>query len=369
MTSSPPLMLATTLVALLLLPPSTALGGEPEPPPPLDLEALVVEALQAHPAVQAAESRAAAAAEVPSRVASPPDPWLSFMASNVRVDAPGLDTSPMTGLVLGVNQGLPFPGLLLRRKELAGAVEQLAMARVASTETMVALRVRDRYWALHFAERALAITEESGAVLDSLADVVTARFSVGQGAQQDALQVQVAEGRLRSMLEARREGLRTARRDLAAAVGREPSAPMGVTDAPPAPPTRDPDGTLQAFGTANPELGVARQEVARTDAAIREARSALAPTLGAGFQWRFRGVVPGDASNGADMVSAGLQISLPVWAATKQTAAVRERRAQNAAATAAEEDLRLALETELQLLVEAHAGVEQGLELGLESEP
>jgi len=354
--------LATALWMLTML--STAQAQEPPTAPePLNLDALVAEAVAGHPIVEVATSRAAAAAEVPSRVASPPDPWLSFGASNLRFDAPGLETSPMSGLVVGLNQGLPFPGRLIKRRELAEAGEELALARVLTTETMVALRVREQYWALFLAERTLAITEESGDVLNGLANAITARFSVGQGAQQDALQVQVAEARIRSVLAARREGLRTARRSLARAVGRPSGDALGETVPPPEFAPRDSAQTLRAFVAANPDLAAARREVTMAEAAVAEARSALAPDLGAGFSWRIRGVVPGDASAGADMFSAGLSVSLPVWAGSKQTAAIRERRAQRAAASAAEADLLLALETELTSLLDARERFDEELRI------
>ena len=339
-----------------------------EPPGGVDsvVEALVEEALGSHPVLAAARSRAEAASEVPSRVSSPPDPWLSFGASNLRVDAPGLDTSPMSGLVLGLNQGLPFPGRLARRRDLAAAGEELAMARVLSTETQVALRVRERYWGLYLAERSLAITEESAAVLDGLANAVTARFSVGEGAQQDALQVQVAEARVRSMLQARQEGVRTARRALARAVGRSPEASFAEVAAPPEFAPRDAEETRRRLLEANPQLAAARREVEVADAAVAEAKSALAPDLGAGVSWRIRGVVPGDASAGADMFSAGLSLSLPVWAATKQTAAIRERRARRVAAAGDEADLLLALESELGSLLDARQRLDEELRIHLE---
>lgn len=340
---------AALLLTLLLVCPASSAWAQSDP---VDLDGLIAEALASHPAGASSQASADAAGEVASRVSAPPDPWLSFGASNLRVDSPTLDSSPMSGLVLGVRQGLPFPGKLLKRRELADASAALATARVATTDTMIELRVKQAYWTLRYAEEAARITTESAAVIDDLADAITARFSVGQAAQQDALQVQVAEGRVRSMLQARKQAVVSARRRLESAVGRPPQGAVGPTRAFRPVPPLDRADALARLLDQNPELVTARRRVDVEEAAVREARADLAPDLGVAASYRIRDVVPGDGSNGADMVSGGLAISLPVWAAGKQAARVRERRLRVRAADAAIDDLRLALESELAALID-----------------
>ena len=123
---------AALLLTLLLVCPASSAWAQSDP---VDLDGLIAEALASHPAGASSQASADAAGEVASRVSAPPDPWLSFGASNLRVDSPTLDSSPMSGLVLGVRQGLPFPGKLLKRRELADASAALATARPASPQS------------------------------------------------------------------------------------------------------------------------------------------------------------------------------------------------------------------------------------------
>jgi len=313
----------------------------------LDLDELVAEALRAHPRLLSMREIATATGEVRSRVGSLPDPIVSVGASNFRIDDPGLGTSPMTGVVFGWQQGLPYPGKLARRKELASRAEDVALERVVATEARVELAVRERYWALHFAQAALAVTQESVDIVADLSKVVEARFSVGKAAQQDALQAQLAESQLLAMIEEREQALLTAQRELNAAVGRAPEDGLGATVEPTVVPL-DPEELRSQLDQNNPAMSVARAQVEASEAALREAKVELVPDFAVGADYRVRGTVPGDGSQGADMFSAGVRMSVPLWAATKQGARIREQRYRSSAAAAGYEDTALLALTALE---------------------
>jgi outer membrane protein TolC len=161
----------------------------------LALEALIEEALQNHPDLRRVREGAAAAHEVPSQARSLPDPLFRFSAQNFLVGDPGLDTAAMSGLVLGIVQPFPFPGKLPKHRDVAEAQATVSDREVGLLEALTIERVQRAYWQLHFAERALQITQLNVDVIDTLTNVVHARFAVGQAAQQDALQAQVAHSR------------------------------------------------------------------------------------------------------------------------------------------------------------------------------
>lgn len=214
---------ATMLVVLVVL------GGSPETTDDAtaddsgrDLDALIQEALAAHPQLEQARQTSSALAEVPSRAGSLPDPRVMLAGQNVLLDWPPL--SPMTGVALGLSQMVPFPGKLGRRADIASAMHGASLRATDVAEARVVERVENAYWEVHFAERSLAVVEESVLVLDTLTNVVHARYGVGQAAQQDALQAQVAHSRVRARVEVHRQALDSARRRLNAAVGRTPNA-------------------------------------------------------------------------------------------------------------------------------------------------
>lgn len=330
----------------------------------LDLDALIVEALENHPDLRRVREGAAAAHEVPSQARSLPDPLFRFSAENFRFDDPGLDTAVMSGLVFGIVQPFPFPGKLPKRRDVAEARAAVLEEGVQLLEALVIERVQRAYWQLHFAERALEITRTNVGVIDTLTYVVHARFAVGQGAQQDALQAQVAHSRLRSQLQEREQAVRSARRTLNSAVGRPPTDELAPTE-PPDQSSRAMDRTriAQAVVSKSPFLEVARSEVSLQGKAVREAKYDRAPDLLIGANYRLRGVVPGDPSQGADMFSVTLGVSLPIWAGTKQKARVRELGHRLAEARAQEDSVLLEITTQLERLLDTVERLDAEIEL------
>jgi|GEM_PF-1540365 len=336
--------------------------------PVTPLAGLVAEAIGRHPNLQHRRQLRAASAEVASRVGSLPDPILAASPSNFRTDVPSLSSSPMTGVVVGLSQKIPLPGKLRRRAAVARAAEQVALQEVLVRRAAIALQVRERYWSLHLAERTLAIIDLHVRIVDQLVGVVTARFGTGNSNQQDVLQAQVAHSRARAWLTEAEQGVITARRQLNSAAGRAPAASLGLTAAPPAP-------TAVVTGSAktsvaerlllknNPRLGAAGARKLLAERALDEARYDRWPDLGVGLSYRFRGATPGDASDGADMVSGLVHVSLPVFLAQKQAARVRERGHQLAAAKAHVADTQLRVTTALRSLRDQLARLNRELAL------
>lgn len=320
----------------------------------LALEALIVEALHNHPDLQRVRAGASAAHEVPSQARSLPDPRFLFGAENFLVDNPGLDTAMMTGLVLGVVQPFPFPGKLPKRRDVAEAQASVSDREVELLEALIVEHVQRAYWQLHFAERALKITQLNVEVIDTLTNVVHARFAVGQAAQQDALQAEVAHSRLRADLQEREQAARSARRALNSAVGRAPDDRLPPTEAPDQSP-RDVN-RMQLAKTVlseSPYLELARSKVDLQDKGVREATYDRAPDLLIGASYRFRGVVPGDPTLGTDMFSVAFGLSLPIFAGSKQKARIREFQYRLAEARALEDGVVLEITTRLERLVDA----------------
>jgi len=287
-----------------------------------------------------------------------------FSAENFLVENPGLDTAAMTGLVLGIAQPFPFPGTLPKRRDVAEAQATVSDQEVGLLEALIVERVQRTYWQLHFAERALQITQVNVDVIDTLTNVVYGRFAVGEAAQQDALQAEVAHSRLRTALQEREQAVRSARRALNSAIGRPPDDRLAPTE-PPDRSTRAVDRTrlVRAALDESPFLEVARSKVDLQDKSVREATYARAPDVLVGASYRFRGTVPGDPTQGSDMFSVTFALSLPIWAGTKQKAQIREVRYRLAEARAGEDSVVLEITTRLERLIDAVERLNAEIEL------
>lgn len=314
------------LVGLAVLVPREAVGQRTSTPT-IGVEELVRESLVRHPSTNAVRSRHRMLREVPSRVGSLPDPLFISSVQNVRIDDFGLSGHPMTGILVGAVQGLPFPGKLRLRRSAAERAADAAAERIVAVKNAIELRVRVRYWQLRYAERANALVQQSRGALNTLTNVVHARYGVGQGAQQDALQAQVALSRLTARLQQLTQERTSAQRALNAAVGRSPAANLGPTRAPRvARPLLARDQLIRIATRRNPDLRVANARIRSALASVKAFDRDRLPDFSVGLGYRLRASAPGDLSRGADMVSLTLSMTLPVWAGSKQNARVRQAR-------------------------------------------
>ncbi len=328
------------------------------------LAGLVTEAEGRNPEILRASHAASAAREVPSRAGSLPDPRISVSLQNVPFNDIALDASPMTGILVGVSQDVPFPGKLGRREDYAQAVAVTAQRDADMVRALIAFRVREAYWRLSFAERAYEITSKSERVINSLADAAIERFSVAMAPQQDALQAEVAHSRIRANLERLRQEVVSARRALNGAVGRAPDAPLGKTEAPPRPPPKlDFVRLNHAIHQENPAVVAARARVSAAEGAIAEAKKDRLPDFQLGAGYRIRAEAQGDMTHGADMFVLTFGMTLPIWLGNKQNARVRETVELQAAAQEHVAAVELEALTQLQQRLDAIERLEVELQL------
>ena len=316
------------------------------------VESLVDEALRRHPAVRSAERSAAAASELVSREGALPDPMIAAGVRNLRVDSPKLSSDPMSGVELMLTQDIPFPGKLGRRAAVAGANADAARSDAHVTAVGIALRVRQNYWKLSFAQEAERVTREGVDLLGHLLEITRARFSVGQAAQQDVLQAAVALSRAQAMLEERKQMAVTAARELASAVGRAPDTAIGPVQAPSDQVVPDRQALVSAATRANPDVLAMTSRASAAARAVDEASYDRLPDLQLIAGYMFRAAVPGDPANGADMFSAGIGVTLPLWLGQKQNARVRSARASMQAAEAAVDSSALNAATAVQIALD-----------------
>lgn len=161
--------------------------------PPTPLAALVEEAKKNDPAIMAAERAAKAATYVSPQVLSLPDP--QFTVSQFSVGSPrpfaGYTNSDFAYISVGASQQLPYPGKLKLRAEVANRE-----AGVAKQHVDVVLRdeietLKTTYFQLAYLQQTLGILHRDDALLQQIEQQAEARYSTGQGNQQDVLKAQL----------------------------------------------------------------------------------------------------------------------------------------------------------------------------------
>jgi outer membrane protein TolC len=290
------------------------------------LAALVEEALADNPDVRAMQESLAAARALPAQAGSLPDPMVSVGYTNEGW-SPSLGAMPDASLSVMVAQDLPWPGKRSLRSRLAAmegvqAEQQLARARLG-----VAASVRRAFHALGQARLLLELTREQARLWGQIEGVARARYTVGQGAQQDVLRTQVEVTRIGQIEAEQQAGEAIRLAELNRLLGRARAAPI-ETRAAETPPedavAASPADTVERLRAISPELAAARSAVDAARLGVELARREWKPDFNVRGGYMNRG--------GLDpMWQAGVSLNLPL-ARGRRRAALAEAEARLRAA-------------------------------------
>ncbi|MGV8038778.1 MAG: TolC family protein [Thermoanaerobaculaceae bacterium] len=317
---------AVALLAGLALSAANGGTGHASPPAAPPVEALVEEALQASPSLDAMRERLAAARELVHPAGALPSPMLELMLQNERLDRLTVGDMGMSMLGPEVRQALPWPGTRAARRAAAELGARSRGAELELAQRELARAVRQAAAGLWAADRRLELLEYASELQQLLVETVMARYGTGQGEQAAVVRAQIEGSRIaRQRLEL--DGTRELRQaTLARLLSRPPGTPLGVFAArftahlPPPP-------WSEAALASSPLVAARRLAVERAEREEEAARLALRPdmTVGAGLGYR------GDLD---PVVSLRFGLALPLWRRSAQEPMLRAAGRELAAARA-----------------------------------
>jgi outer membrane protein, heavy metal efflux system len=303
--------------------------------PASEVEALVAEALAANPVLAAARHEVAAAHARVSPAGALPDPMLTVSYENDGA-SPSLGVEPMTRLQFMAQQAIPFPGKLGLAERVAKADAERSATRPERVALALEAAVRRGYAALLEARENLRLVDEQSETWRGIEEVVRVRYSAGMGTQQDVLRAQSERTRLLQQKRRDEAAERRALVELRQILDRPADAPIPTTGRlVPGDPLAAPSSeeSLKRTLEATPELREAALAKERARLAGELARRNLRPDFVASAAYMNRGSLP-------LMWSAGVGVSVPLWAGRKQRPLIAEAQSQFESASATETSLR-----------------------------
>lgn len=165
---------------------------------PAKLADLLTEAGKSNPQIQAARHAWESAKQVPTQVATPPDPQVVLQQMNVGSPRPfaGYSNSDFAYFGVGFSQDLPYPGKLRLRGEIAGKDADATQQKVESVRRAVLAAVKMTYFQLGYLAKRQKILDEDGQLLQQVEQASESRYRSGLGNQQDVLQAQLERTKL-----------------------------------------------------------------------------------------------------------------------------------------------------------------------------
>ena len=310
------------LVALLL----TGGMADAQELPVLPLEAAAELAVRDNPDLAQMLARARAMADIPSQAGTLPDPELSFSAMSLPVDNFDTRQEDMTQLLVGITQAIPFPGKLALREQAAAYEAAAAAHNAAEVRRRLLSDVKITWWLIFYLDRALGIVDNNQSLLHQLVDIARTKYEVGEGLQQDVLLAQLELSKLLDQ----KINLAALRRNAAAKLNALLDRPANGDLKLPADvamqlPAVLPEDKLYAQAEASRAmLEGGRQDINAAQSRLDLAKKDYLPDFMVDASYGARDdALAGDRRS--DLLSLGVRVNVPIFAAQKQAKAVDQR--------------------------------------------
>ena len=290
----------------------------PATEPTASLDALIVEALQKNPGVQAALHAVEAQRRRVPQAKTLPDPMVGIgWAGNIApFSVQQGDPSSYRGV--SASQQLLYPGKLKLRGEIASKEADAAYWDYEAVRRRLTAAVKSAYYDYFFYDKAIEITQKDKDLLQKLAAIAEARYRVSKGIQQDVLKSQTEISLLLQRLVVLEQQRKTAQVRINTLLARDPETPL-----PPAANIQQASLSysleqIYQLGRDNdPALHRQQQMIQRNELAINLAHKDYYPDMNAAYLYQQRPGLP-------DMNGFTFTVNVPVFYRTKQREEVRQ---------------------------------------------
>jgi outer membrane protein, heavy metal efflux system len=165
---------------------------------PTTLADLLTEAEKNNPQILAARHSWQSAKQVPTQLATLPDPQVVLQQTNVGSPRPfaGYTNSDFAYIGLGFSQDLPYPGKLRLKGEIAQKEADATQQKYESIRRALMADVKMAYFQLGYLAKRQKILDEDAQLLQQVEQAAESRYRNGMGNQPDVLQAQLERTKL-----------------------------------------------------------------------------------------------------------------------------------------------------------------------------
>jgi cobalt-zinc-cadmium efflux system outer membrane protein len=326
----------------------------------LVLDDVIQRVLSANPDLQSTYEQWQASTKRISQMKALPDPTLGLNMMNLPVNSFALDQEPMTGKQISLMQPIPFPGKLELKGKIAESESEIVRQQHLERKNQLIKQAKLWYYELYYIDRALETVRDNLLLIEDFTEIAETRYSVGQGLQQDVLRAQVAQSKMldrETTLQEKRQSLRAKLNFL---LNQPSDTPLGT---PVLPTSASWDGSLERLMTQaeaqNPMLTAWKSVLTKSDQAVELSQKDRYPDFAVGMAYTQRQELQ-NGMKGYDLLSAMVNIRLPIYRKQKQDQKVEQTKLQQNAARYGYADVQNAISRKLE---EALAELRKGQKL------
>jgi cobalt-zinc-cadmium efflux system outer membrane protein len=166
---------------------TTQLTAQTVPSQSLNLDSLIVEALNNNPQIRAARQRSVAAGRRSPQVSALPDPMVTYTRW---LSSPETRVGPQQDIFM-LSQPVPFPGKLGLMGDMADADAAAVGAQYEAARRDVVFNVKQAYYDLYWIDRSVDILDDYLSLLRDFSKVAEQKYATGVGIQASVFKSQV----------------------------------------------------------------------------------------------------------------------------------------------------------------------------------
>ena len=317
-----PFVISVTLT-VLIFPVSSSLADSET----LNVDRLIEEAILSNLDILAAKAKWEVYKEKVPQASALEDPMFSFGVINLPTNFNFKDED-MTMKEFSVSQKLPFPGKRPLMKEMAEKEADAVSTEIQGRIHQIIKEIKTAYYELSHVYRATEVIQRNKGILETFAKIAEARYSVGEGIQQDVIKAHVEVSKMIDdliMLEQRKKALEA---KLNALLNRSQETPMG----------KPAEVVFNKFPYSieelqkmawemNPTLKGMKKMIEAKEKAYALAKREYYPDFNLKFAYGQRDSTPNGISR-MNMLTGMVEINIPIFYKSKQDRKVAETKAE-----------------------------------------
>ncbi|ODT86191.1 MAG: transporter [Nitrosomonadales bacterium SCN 54-20] len=281
------------------------------------LTALIAQALENNPEIQAALREREAAQQRISPAEALDDPVLEAGVLYAPLASSTFNREDMTMKMIGLSQRLPFPGKRGLRKDVATEEAQSVSYGYEETVNRVVRDLKVAYFDLGLTLEMIRLVEKNKLILEELLHIAEDHYAVGRGSQADVLKAQTQVSRMTDELLRLVRERRTIEAELVRLLGHSAAIAILIPELPQL--REEPlnlESLLEAALMQRAQLLALQSLVTRNEKALELARKNYYPDFDVRMSYGQRDNML-DGTSRPDMVSVTVAVNLPVWRGNK----------------------------------------------------
>ncbi len=306
---------------------SAAGASADQAPPASQLDLLIQAAIADNPDLAAVRSRIDATEATVTQAGSLPDPQAMIALSNIPVGDTSLERTPMTGIQIGLQQMLPYPGRL-DLKELAASQDvTITRAIYEESENALVRNVKIAWDELYYLNRAVEVARLNKQIAQAITQVADALYSTGTRPQQDLVKTNVEVARLVDRLVVLEEKIDRVEARLNGLLDRPPNAPLPTPQVAFEPLELSAEALAEVARESRPLLQQSAARVDRAETMVKLAKLNMKPDFKVGVDYRIRAGSAMDPVQGQAFWTLSVGANLPWLNEDRHVAEVDEQQA------------------------------------------